>query len=70
MKLQNGNKLICVNTIKNVLEQTLFKEGEIYNVLYIDGDDIILDHNLYGNEYVDFFSKQFIEKNFRTLKET
>lgn len=60
-----GNKLICKNTINNIMGDPLFIKGCVYTILSADYDDekLILDHILYGNEYGEF-DFDFVEDNF------
>lgn len=64
--MKKGDKLICLNTIKNVLGLPLFKEGEIYEILYIDSDEITLNHVLYANEFLPY-SVDWVLKNFKKI---
>jgi len=57
------DKLVCLKTIKNLFGWDLFIKGNIYTILYVNKNDITLDHMLYGNEYMEF-DKEFVEKNF------
>jgi len=66
--LKKGDKLVCIIGVNNVIGMPLFEKGKIYEVLYVDGDDITLNHTLYANEYSDF-SLGFVEEYFRTLKD-
>lgn len=69
-----GDKLICINQINNGWGWPLFDKGKEYEVLDIDYDELgeiisaTLNHNLYGNEYVER-KFDFIKKNFRTKEE-
>jgi hypothetical protein len=68
--MKKGDKLRCLNTIKNVFHQPLFLKGEIYEVLYIDTENIktyvTLNHILYANEYMEY-ELEWVEKNFKIV---
>ena len=66
MKMKKGDKLICLNTINGILGNPLFIKGNVYTILYIDGDEYTLDHILWANEYASF-SEEFIDKNFKLV---
>ena len=67
MKLIKGDKIICTEDVKNVMGQPLFVKGEVYDVLYVNNEDVVtticLNHILYANEYsefdLDWVSKKF-----------
>ena len=65
--MRKGNKLICLNNIDNLLGQPLFIKDDVYDILYVDNEDvqimICLNHILYANEY-NKFSLEFIKSNF------
>lgn len=76
-KYKIGDKLICMQNIKNIFGYNLFlknEEYEILNVFYnINVDNInvtfiVLDHILIGNEYNEY-TEDFVIKNFKTKKE-
>ena len=68
--MRKGDKLICKETVNNVLGMPLFEKGKEYEVLYVDNEQteimVILNHNLYANEYMeyplDWVSKKFKSK--------
>jgi len=68
MRLKQGDKLICLNTIKNPLGWDLFEKDKLYTVLYVNNETIIttvcLNHNLYANEYSEF-DLEWVVKNFK-----
>jgi len=53
IKIIKGDKLVCIETVYNFLQQTLFIKDEVYEVLDNDGE-VFLNHILYGNEYNSF----------------
>ena len=68
--MRKGDKLICKETVNNVFGMPLFEKGKEYEVLYIDNEKtevmVILNHNLYVNEYMEYplgwVSKKFKSK--------
>lgn len=68
--MRKGDKLICKETVNNVFGMPLFEKGKEYEVLYIDNEKtevmVILNHNLYANEYMEYplgwVSKKFKSK--------
>ena len=68
--MKKGDKLICRETVNNVFGMPLFEKGKEYEVLYIDNEKtevmVILNHNLYANEYMEYplvwVSKKFKSK--------
>jgi hypothetical protein len=68
--MRKGEILICKETVNNVLGMPLFEKGKEYEVLYVDNEQseimVILNHNLYANEYMeyplDWVSKKFKSK--------
>jgi hypothetical protein len=67
--MRKGDKLICKETINNVLGWTLFEKDKEYDVLYVDNEQIkvmvTLNHNLYANEY-NSYPIEWVNKNFKT----
>ena len=68
-----GDKLICITQINNGWGWPLFDKGKEYEVLDIEilAGKIVsatLNHNLYGNQYIES-TFDFIKKNFRTKEE-
>jgi hypothetical protein len=65
--MRQGDKLICINEIKNIMNMPLFEKGKTYDVLYVDNEDVevmvCLNHNLYANEY-NSFPLEWVNKNF------
>ena len=66
--LQQGDKLVCLESVKNLLGQPLFEKDKIYSVLHVDDELITLDHNLYGNEY-NSFEIDWVLKKFKKVIE-
>jgi hypothetical protein len=64
MNFEIGDKLKCLKTINNLLQMPLFIENNIYEVLDVDEDNIILNHIMYGNEY-GHFNIKLISENFK-----
>jgi len=68
--MKKGDKLICLKTIKNLLGKPLFKKGEIYEILFVDNEDVkvtfVLNHIQYGNEYA-IYDMEFVTKNFKIV---
>lgn len=68
--MRKGEILICKETVNNVLGMPLFEKGKEYEVLYVDNEQaeimVVLNHNLYANEYMeyplDWVSKKFKSK--------
>lgn len=69
--LKKGDKLRCLETLSNVFGTPLFVKDQIYDVIFVDGDDIdaliTLNHTLIGNEYTEF-DIIFINKHFVSIK--
>lgn len=69
--MNKGDKLVCLNTINNLFGQHLFEEGKVYEVLFVDNEDVkvrvTLNHNLYSNEYTDW-ELEWILKNFKDAR--
>jgi hypothetical protein len=68
--MKKGDKLKCLETVKNFLGMTLFQKGNIYEVLYINNEDVevmvCLNHTLYGNEY-NQFSLKWVNEKFKLI---
>ena len=68
--MRKGQKLICKKTIDNSLVMPLFKEGQEYEVLYVDHEkphiSVCLNHALYANEYGSF-PLEWVRKNFKEI---
>ena len=66
--MRKGNKLKCLNDISNLLGQPLFIKDEIYEVLFVNNEDVsilfCLNHILYANEY-NYFSLEWVKDNFK-----
>lgn len=58
-----GDKYLCLSTKRNIFDDVLFREGEVYDVLDFDDDEITLNHILIANEYISQ-TRKFVEKNF------
>ena len=69
--MKKGDKYKCIKTINNLLGWTLFKEGDIYEVLHVEeimGTTLVtLNHILYANEYIEQ-ELSFVEENFIPVK--
>jgi hypothetical protein len=65
-----GDKLKCLKTVDNLLGMPLFKKGEVYEVLYINNEDVkvmvCLNHTLYANEY-NQFSLEWVNEKFKLM---
>jgi hypothetical protein len=65
-----GDKLKCLKTVDNLLGMPLFKKGEVYEVLYINNEDVkvmvCLNHPLYANEY-NQFSLEWVNEKFKLM---
>ena len=69
MNYKKGDKLICIKNVTNLINYPLFIKGNTYEVLDVsDGEYLILNHILYGNEYGDF-TIDFTDKNFKKLNQ-
>ena len=66
--MDKGDKLICLRTVKNYLNNPLFLEGDEYEVLYLTNDSVCLNHILYGNEY-NHWEKNWVSENFKSRQE-
>ena len=68
--MKRGDKLKCLETVDNLLGMPLFKKGEVYEVLYINNEDVkvmvCLNHTLYANEY-NQFSLEWVNQKFRPV---
>jgi hypothetical protein len=57
MAIRKGDKLICTEDVNNMFGWPLFEKGKEYEVLYVDNEKvktyIYMNHNLYGNEYME-----------------
>jgi hypothetical protein len=71
MILRKGDKFICNKTINNILGLPLFEEGKVYDVLYVNNEQVeimvVLNHNLYANEYMEY-PIDWIKNNFKFVK--
>ena len=67
--MRKGEILICKETVNNVLGMPLFEKGKEYEVLYIDNEKtevmVILNHNLYANEYMEY-PLEWVSKKFKS----
>ena len=74
--MKQGDKLICLKTINNLINQPLFIEGEEYEVLYLISDDqnpeknteVCLNHIMYANEY-NTWSINWVKETFKSKQE-
>lgn len=68
--IKKGDKFLCTEDVNNVIGLPLFKKGEVYEVLYVDNEQvktfITLNHTLYANEYVEW-ELEWIVKRFKQL---
>jgi len=66
--MRKGDKLKCLKDITNFLGQPLFIKGEIYEVLFVDNEDlkvlVCLNHILYANEY-NYYPLEWVKTNFK-----
>jgi len=65
---KEGDILICIRQIDNMMGWPLFNEGEEYEVLHIDDDEVFLNHVLYGNE-LSSRTIEYVKENFRYKSE-
>lgn len=67
--MRKGDKLICKETVNNVFGMPLFEKDKEYEVLYIDNEKtevmVILNHNLYANEYMEY-PLEWVSKKFKS----
>ena len=70
MTIRKGDKLICTEDVNNVFGMPLFEKDKEYEVLYVDNEKvktfIVLNHVLYGNEYMEH-ELQWVLKRFKQL---
>jgi len=68
--MRKGQKMVCKKTVNNLLGMPLFKEGQEYEVLYVDHEKpqikVCLNHVLYANEYSSF-PLEWVRKNFKEI---
>ena len=66
--MRKGDKLKCLKHISNLLGQPLFVKGEIYEVLFVNNEDVsilvCLNHILYANEY-NYYTLEWVKDNFK-----
>jgi hypothetical protein len=69
--MKKGDILICIENVNNFLDMPLFEKGKEYEVLYVDNEQreimVTLNHNLYGNEYVQY-PIDWVNKKFKYAK--
>ncbi len=69
--MKKGDKLKCLETVNNILEMPLFEKGKVYEVLYMNNEDVkvmvCLDHTLYDNEY-NQFPLEWVNEKFKIIK--
>ena len=72
MGIRQGDRLICIEDIKNILGQPLFVKGEVYDVIYVNNENVVttvcLNHILYANEYSEF-DLEWVLKRFKRNEE-
>ena len=68
--MKKGDKLKCLVTVDNLLGMPLFKKGEVYEVLYVNNEDVrvmvCLNHTLYANEY-NQFPLEWVNEKFKLV---
>ena len=68
--MRKGDKLICKKDIKNIFGWILFEKGKVYEVLYMNNEDVkvmvCLDHTLYANEY-NQFTLEWVNEKFKLM---
>jgi hypothetical protein len=64
--MKKGDKLVCLETINNMLGNPLFIMGKTYTILSVDDEEVFLDHILYANEY-NSFSIEWVNKKFKKI---
>lgn len=69
--MRKGEILICKETVNNIFGMPLFEKDKEYEVLYVDNEQreimVTLNHNLYGNEYVQY-PIDWVNKKFKYVK--
>lgn len=70
MSIRKGDKLICTEDVNNMFGWPLFEKGKEYEVLYVDNEKvktyIYMNHNLYGNEYMEH-ELEWVLKKFKQV---
>lgn len=73
--MKQGDRLVCLSTVNNYVNQPLFIEGKEYEVLYLISDDqnpenmeVCLNHIMYGNEY-GHFPLEWVKNTFKSKQE-
>jgi hypothetical protein len=61
-----GKSYICIETINNIFSMPLYVKGEVYKVLWLDDEYVILNHILYGCEYAPN-TKKYLEGKFKSV---
>lgn len=56
-----GDKYLCLETINNMFNTSLFESGDVYEILDFDETEVTLNHNLIANEYMSY-RKSILEK--------
>ena len=68
--MRQGDKLICVKAVNNIMGHPLFEKGVEYEVLYVDNEEtevmVCINHNLYANEYQSF-PLEWVVENFNKI---
>lgn len=66
MSIRKGDKFRCTEDVNNVFGMPLFKKGEVYEILWVDNEQVkvlvALNHILYGNEYSEWELDWVLEK--------
>lgn len=70
--MKKGDKVICKETINNIIGNPLFIKGYVYEVLYVDNEsiktEICLNHIMYANEHVTF-PLEWVSEKFKIINE-
>lgn len=70
MTIRKCDNFLCTEDVNNVFGMTLFKKGEVYEVLWVDNEQIktyiTLNHILYANEYMEH-ELEWVLKRFKHL---
>ena len=73
--MKQGDRLVCLRTVNNYVNQPLFIEGKEYEVLYLISDDqnpenmeVCLNHIMYANTY-NTWPISWVNENFKPRQE-
>lgn len=70
MTIRKGDKFLCTEDVDNMFGWSLFEKGKVYEVLWVDNEQVktfvVLNHVLYGNEYMEQ-ELQWVLKRFKKL---